>query len=157
MVNATTRSATNGSSFGIREGGVLSRRSPSTPSAANRSCQRQTQVLDLPVSRMIAFVPTPSALSKTICARQTCFCGALRSLITERSRSMSAEHGKEDASSHAAGSHAASPPGIPIGIQMSDAIHWRALLSARISAARIPERLCDETWQQRAATFMRSG
>jgi hypothetical protein len=48
------------------------------PSAANRSCQRQTQVLDLPVSRMIAFVPTPSALNSTIRARQTCFCGALR-------------------------------------------------------------------------------
>jgi hypothetical protein len=36
-------------------------------------CQRQTQVLDLPVSRMIAFVPTPSALNNTICARRTCF------------------------------------------------------------------------------------
>ena len=73
MVSATTRSATEGSSFGMREGRVLSRKSPSTPSAANRSCQRQTQVFDLPVSRMIAFVPTPSALSNTICARQTCF------------------------------------------------------------------------------------
>ena len=74
----------------MREGRVLSRRSPSTPSAANRSCQRQTQVLDLPVSRMIAFVPTPSALSNTIRARQTCFCGALRSLTRARSRSRSA-------------------------------------------------------------------
>ena len=73
MVSATTRSATEGSSFGTREGRVLSRKSPSTPSAANRSCQRQTQVLDLPVSRMIAFVPTPSPLSNTICARQACF------------------------------------------------------------------------------------
>jgi len=73
MVNATTRSAIKGSSFGMREGRVLSRKSPSTPSTANRSCQRQTQVFDLPVLRMIAFVPTPSALSNTICARQTCF------------------------------------------------------------------------------------
>ena len=64
----------------MREGRVLSRRSPSKPSAAKRSCQRQTQVLDLPVSRMIAFVPKPSAVSSTIRARQTCFCGALRSL-----------------------------------------------------------------------------
>jgi hypothetical protein len=47
MVRATTRSATEGTSFGMREGRVLSRRSPSTPSAANRSCQRQTQVLGL--------------------------------------------------------------------------------------------------------------
>jgi hypothetical protein len=51
----------------------LSRKSPSTPSAANRSCQRQTHVFDLPVSRMIAFVATPSALSNTISARQTRF------------------------------------------------------------------------------------
>ena len=32
-------------------------------------------------------------------------------------------NGKRDAGSHAADSHAASPPGIPKGIQMSDAIH----------------------------------
>ena len=31
--------------------------------------------------------------------------------------------GKGDAASHAQDSHAASPPGIPTGIQMSDAIH----------------------------------
>ena len=90
MVSATTRSATEGSSFGMREGRVLSRKSPSTPSAAKRSCQRQTQVLDLPVSHMIAFVPAPLALSNTICARQTCFCGALRSLTRATSRSRSA-------------------------------------------------------------------
>src|SRR5271167_1230696 len=65
----------------MREGRVLSRR-PSKPSAAKRSCQRQTQVLDLPVSCTIAFVPAPSALSNTIQARQTCFCGALRSRTT---------------------------------------------------------------------------
>jgi hypothetical protein len=41
--------------------------------AGKACCQRQTQVLDLLVSRMIALVPTPSALSKTIHARQTCF------------------------------------------------------------------------------------
>ena len=73
MVRATTRSATEGSSFAMREGRVFSHKSPSTPSAANRSCQRQTQVLDFPVSRLIAFVPTPSPLTNTICARQTCF------------------------------------------------------------------------------------
>ena len=36
-----------------------------------RSCQRQTQVLEVPVRRMISLVPTPLALSSTICARQT--------------------------------------------------------------------------------------
>jgi hypothetical protein len=39
----------------------------------NRACQRQTQVFDVPVWRMISFVPTPSAESRTIPARQTCF------------------------------------------------------------------------------------
>ena len=66
MVSATTRSAMEGASLAMREGRVLSRKSPSTPSAAKRPCQRQTQVLDLPVSRMIAFVPMSSALSGTI-------------------------------------------------------------------------------------------
>ena len=44
-----------------------------------RSCQRQTQVFDLPVRCMISLVPKPSAISRTILARQTCFCGVLRS------------------------------------------------------------------------------
>src|SRR5450759_2864364 len=44
-----------------------------------RSCQRQTQVFDLPVRRMISLVPIPSALNRTISARQTCLCGVLRS------------------------------------------------------------------------------
>ena len=36
-------------------------------------------VLDFPVRLMIAFVPTGSAVNSTISARQTCFCGVLRS------------------------------------------------------------------------------
>src|ERR1035438_2851466 len=51
-----------------------------------RSCQRQTQVFDLPVRRMISLVPTPSALNRTISARQTCLCGALRSRASAFSR-----------------------------------------------------------------------
>ena len=51
------------------------------PSFMNRSCQRQTQVFDLPVRRMISLVPTPSALERMIAARQACFCEALRSLV----------------------------------------------------------------------------
>ena len=58
-VSATTRAATSAPSGGMREGRVLSRSRPSTPSAMKRSCQRQTQVFDLPVRRMISFVPTP--------------------------------------------------------------------------------------------------
>ena len=37
--------------------------------------------LGLACRRMISFVPIPSALSKTISARQTCFCAALRSMM----------------------------------------------------------------------------
>ena len=70
----------------MREGRVLSRRRPSTPSCMNRSCQRQTQVFDLPVWRMISLVPTPSALERMIAARQACFCAALRSLVIASSR-----------------------------------------------------------------------
>jgi hypothetical protein len=52
----------------------------------NRSCQRQTQVFDLPVRRIISLVPMPSALSSTIIARQACFWVALRSLATASRR-----------------------------------------------------------------------
>src|ERR1700681_1838358 len=45
-VKVMTRSAIEGSSLEMREGRVLSRRRPSKPSSAKRSCQRQTQVLD---------------------------------------------------------------------------------------------------------------
>jgi len=56
----------------------------------NRSCQRQTQVFDVPVRRMISFVPIPSAENKMISARQTCFWAALRSLMMALSRLRSA-------------------------------------------------------------------
>jgi hypothetical protein len=72
-VRQTMRSAIEGSSLGMRYGRVFSRRRPSKPSAAKRCCQRQTQVLDLAVSRMIALVPKPSTVRSTICARQTSF------------------------------------------------------------------------------------
>ena len=52
----------------------------------NRCCQRQTQVLEVPVRRMISLVPTPAALRSTMAARQACFCEALRSLVIASSR-----------------------------------------------------------------------
>src|SRR5207342_1721661 len=85
-VSVTTRAATSGPSGGMREGRVLSCRRPAMPSFMNRSCQRQTQVFDLPVRRMISLVPTPSALERMIAARQACFCEALRSLVIASSR-----------------------------------------------------------------------
>ena len=57
-----------------------------------RSCQRQTQVLDLPVSAMMAFVPTPSPLRRTIRARQTCFCGLRGAAAMSHSRLRSAAY-----------------------------------------------------------------
>jgi hypothetical protein len=65
-----------------REGRVLSCNRPSKPSAMKRSCQRQTQVFDLPVCRMISLVPTPAADRRTIWARHTCFWGLLRFAAT---------------------------------------------------------------------------
>src|SRR5512135_1730009 len=47
-VSAITRSMIACSNGGIRDGRVLSRRSPSTPSVMNRSCQRQTLGFALP-------------------------------------------------------------------------------------------------------------
>ena len=68
------RNATSGSSGGMREGRVLSRSRPSTPSAMNRSCHLQTQGFDFPVRRTISTVPAPSAVARMIPARPTCRC-----------------------------------------------------------------------------------
>ena len=123
-VSVTTRSVTLDPSGRIREGRVLSRRRPSYPSCMKRSCQRQTQVFDFPVRRMISLVPTPSALNSTISARQTCLCGVLRSRATPfRPTAISGLETDGYSGSHAPNSHASGPLGIPSGIQMSDAIH----------------------------------
>jgi hypothetical protein len=47
----------------------------------NRSCQRHTHVLLLPVRRMISTVPGPAAVNRTIRARHTCLCGLFRSAM----------------------------------------------------------------------------
>ena len=123
-VSATTRSATSGPSGGMREGRVLSRSSPSTPSAAKRSCQRQTQVFDLPVRRMISIVPTPSALNSTISARQTCFCG--RVAVPDQRRQAAAigrRNGEGYSCAHAPDSHARSTKGIPRRTLLSGGNH----------------------------------
>ena len=48
-------------------------RRPSKASCMKRSCQRQTQVLDLPIRRMISFMPAPFAERRTTSARHACF------------------------------------------------------------------------------------
>ena len=89
-VRVATRSTTSGVNGGIREGRVLSRHSPAMPAAPNRSCQRQITVLAFPVRRMISAVPWPSAVNRTIFARQTCFCGLFRLDITASNSTRSA-------------------------------------------------------------------
>jgi hypothetical protein len=73
-----TFNRTSRGSSGTREGRVLSRLSPGTPSSRYRSCQRQTVGFDMPVRRMISTVPRPSAVASTISARQTSLRGVLR-------------------------------------------------------------------------------
>ena len=118
------RATLSASSGLIREGRVLSRTRPSNPSSRKRSCQRQTQVLDLAVRRMISFVPTPSAVNSTISALQTCFCGALRSCTTALSRRISADETERDfPCAHRADLHAEPASGIPARAQMLGSIH----------------------------------
>ena len=85
-VRRTISATRSGATGGLPGGRDLSCSRPSTPSCMNRSCQRQTQVLDLPVPVMIAEVPRPSPLSRTMRARQTCFCGLLGSATIARNR-----------------------------------------------------------------------
>jgi hypothetical protein len=88
-VSSITRSIAACARGGMREGRVLSHKSPGTPSRMKRSCQRQTHGFDLPVRRMISAVPHPSAVARMIPARQTCFCGLFRSATTASRRARS--------------------------------------------------------------------
>src|SRR5207237_9970498 len=78
-----------GSSGGLPAGRVATCSKPSTPCAMKRACERQSVGLPLPVCLWIAIVPTPAALSSTIRARHTCFCGLFPDPITASSRSRS--------------------------------------------------------------------
>jgi hypothetical protein len=51
-----------------------------------RACHAHTTGFDLPDRRMISVVPQPSAVARMILARQTCFCGALRSATIDGDR-----------------------------------------------------------------------
>jgi hypothetical protein len=89
-----------------------------------RSCQRQTQVFDFPVRRMMALVPRPSALSSTISARQAYFCGVLPSLTRLASRRRSSADTVMAIPLRMRQTRMRTPPsGVPAGIQMSDFIH----------------------------------
>ncbi len=76
-----TASFVSADSGGLRPGRVLSRSNPSTPSSMKRSCHRQTHGFDLPVRRIMAFVPSPSAVASTMSARHTALLELLRSVL----------------------------------------------------------------------------
>jgi hypothetical protein len=59
---------------------------PWQPSSMKRSCHRHTAGFDMPVRRMISFVPWPSAVASTILARQIALALLLRSLMMASSR-----------------------------------------------------------------------
>jgi hypothetical protein len=89
-VSSTTRSTSAGGNGGKPDFLVFSRKRPVTPSRMNRSCQRHTHGFETLARRMIAAVPHPSAVARMIRARQTCFCGLLRSATTAANRSRAA-------------------------------------------------------------------
>ena len=89
-----------------------------------RSCQRHTQVFDLPVRRIISLVPTPSALNRTILGPPDML---MRCVAIPYDRAQTAAiNGLEkngNSGSHAPDLHATSQTRIPFRIQMSDLIH----------------------------------
>jgi hypothetical protein len=88
-VISTIRSTVAEAKGGLRPGRVASFRRPSTPASMKRRCHRQIVGLPLPVQRRISIVPIPSALSSTMRARQTCFCGLFPDATTASSLSRS--------------------------------------------------------------------
>jgi hypothetical protein len=94
------------------------------PSFMNRSCQRQTQVFDLPVRRMISLVPTPSPLERMIAAPPSVF---LRGVTVPGDRFTSATDGPRDrdgnSGAHAPASHGNRNRGIPIRTLLSGKDH----------------------------------
>src|SRR5665811_2176718 len=123
-VRATTRSATSVPSGGMREGRVLSRNRLSKPPSMKRCCQRQTQVFDLALRRMISLVPSPLG-------RQQHDLGSpdvlLRSVAVPdeglKAPALDRRDGDGNPGAHAPDSHAQTPEGIPQGIQSLDFDH----------------------------------
>jgi hypothetical protein len=85
----TTSEACSSGTGAVPGGRGLSHKSPSTPSAMNRSCHYQTAVFHTSASRMIWFMPAPAEVRSTTRAHQTSFCGLLRSdmIVSRRRRS----------------------------------------------------------------------
>jgi hypothetical protein len=123
MVNATMRSAIAVSSLGMRDGCVLSWSSPSKPSAAKRSCQRQTQVGLARLAHDCVRAEPFGAQQHDPGAPDMRLCGVPVAGQDAKPIKIAGSDGKGDARSHPRDSHLASPAGIPIKIQMSGSIH----------------------------------
>jgi hypothetical protein len=119
-VKPTTRSATSEGRGGMRDG----RPQGGNAFGTKPPCQRQMTVLAFPVRRMISAVPWPSAVSRTILARQTYFCGLFRLLTTAFNSARSAAFKTMRVLSvHPQESHLRVRGGILERIEMSDFIH----------------------------------
>ena len=110
----------------MREGRVLSRKSPSTPSCMNRSCQRQTAVLLTSASRMISRGAravdgqqhdprTPDVLLRAVPIRYR----------LAQAAAVGGGYVYDDAGAHPTDSHPLKPQGIPPRTQASDLIRKR--------------------------------
>ena len=83
------------------------------PSCMKRSCQRQTQVFDLPVRRMISAVPRPSAVTSTIRPARHASAGCCGPDDRLQTAAIGGGDGDGDTGAHAPDSHASNPAGIP--------------------------------------------
>jgi hypothetical protein len=123
-VSATTRSMIAWPSGATREGRVLSRSRPSTPSSAKRSCQRQTQVFDFASAAHDFDRAEAAGRQKHDLRAPDMF---LRSVTISYDRLQAAASGGAERDgnprAHAPDSHAPNPTGIPKWIQPSDFIH----------------------------------
>jgi hypothetical protein len=112
-------------SSGLRPGGrVLSRSRPSMPSCMNRSCQRHTTDLLRPVPRLMALVPSPSAVKQNDAGPPDMLLQAV-SVRHHRLKpsTVGGCHIDDDPLAHAPDSHDACEPGILSGTHSSDCMH----------------------------------
>ena len=111
--SATTRAITAADSGGLRPGRLASRRNPSMPCASVALLPAADRPLALADGAHDRLVPQPSADISTMRARQTSFCGVLRSATQPSSVARSpGDSQMHDSLAMPSDSHAAEPKGI---------------------------------------------
>ena len=124
MVSATTRSATEGSSFGMREGLVLSCKSPVHAFGGEPFLPAPDAGLGFAGLAHDRVRADASGAEQHDLRPPNVLLGRVAVLNQSAEPiELGGRDGNGNPSAHAADSHAPSPPGIPTGIQMSDAIH----------------------------------